>query len=282
MSFEADASLVQQYTTMVRAKAQQKESRLQMAFMAGNHFGKNAVAVEQIGPVEAIEPANRHADTQYISTPHDKRWIAPRPFIWADLIDDEDKVRQLADFESPYSTNGSSAIKRAKDRRAIAALYSVAKTGEDGTTNSGTPVVMTAAALTVARILEAKRRLDEAEVDEDDPRYFVLPGRQVEKLLNQTEIKSADFNTVRALAMGELDSFAGFKFIRSQLLPLSGSNDRCFAWAKSGMHFGVWRDIETFIDRMPAKNNSWQVMVKGNFNATRTEEVKVIEVISTP
>lgn len=38
-------------------------------------------------------------------------------------------------------------------------------------------------------------------------------------LLRETEVSSYDFNNVKALVEGKIDTFMGFKFIRTQRLP---------------------------------------------------------------
>ena len=71
----------------------------------------------------------------------------------------------------------------------------------------------------------------------------------------------------------------GFKFIQIERLPLQNTNERrCLAWAKTGMHLGIWNDITTRISERDDKSYSTQVYVKGTFGATRVEEAKVVEV----
>ena len=70
----------------------------------------------------------------------------------------------------------------------------------------------------------------------------------------------------------------GFNFVQIERLGLSGSDRLCAAWAKSGMHLGVWNDIQTIIDRRAAKGFATQVYVRGTFGATRVEEGKVLQI----
>ena len=79
---------------------------------------------------------------------------------------------------------------------------------------------------------------------------------------------------------GSVDTFMGFKFIHTELLGVDGSGDRrCIAWAKSGLHLGMWNDINTKISERADKSYATQVYVKGTFGATRVEEGKVVEII---
>lgn len=286
MSFEVTTAFVQQYTTNVSLLLQQRGSRLRDCVTVGSYTGKAAKVVEQIGAVTAQAKTSRHADTPLISTPHDARWCHPTDYEWADMIDDQDKLRMLIDPTSPYAMNGAYALGRSMDALIIAAALGTSLTGENGSTStpfdtSNQQIVVGATGLTVAKLRTAKKKLMAAEVDvEMDPLYFAATATQLDNLLGTTEVTSADYNTVKALVAGNVDTFMGFKFVHTELLGLDGSNDRrCIAWAKSGIHLGLWNDVTTKITERADKSYATQVYVKGTFGATRTEEKKVVEVI---
>lgn len=285
MSFEVSTAFVQQYTTNVSILLQQRGSKLREYCTVGSYTGKAAKAVEQIGAVTAQTRTTRHADTPLISTPHDARWVFPTDYEWADLIDDQDKLRMLIDPTSPYAVNGAYALGRAMDDLIIAAALGTAKTGENGSTNTafdtaGQQVAAAATGLTIAKLRAAKRILMQNEVDmSTDPLYIAVTAQQIDNLLGTTEITSSDFNTVKALVQGDIDTFMGFKFIQIERLPKASTNRSCFAWARSGMHVGMWNDITTRISERDDKSYSTQVYVKGTFGATRTEEKKVVEIV---
>lgn len=288
MSFEVNTAFVQQYSTNVQLLLQQRGSKLRDACTIGSYTGKAAKAVEQVGPVTAQQRTSRHGDTPLISTPHDARWVFPTDYEWADLIDDQDKLRMLIDPTSPYSQNGAYALGRAMDDIIIAAALGDAKTGENGTTTTGfdttnQQVAAASTGLTIAKLREAKRRLMAREVDfANDPAYIAVTSRQIENLLATTEATSSDFNTVKALVQGDIDTFMGFKFIQIERLGVNGgSARRCFAWVRSGMHVGIWNDINAKITERADKSYSTQVYVKGTFGATRTEEGKLVEILCT-
>lgn len=286
MSFQVTTAFVQQYSTNVQLLLQQRGSRLRDCVTVGSYTGKAAKAVEQIGEVTAQARTSRHADTPLISTPHDARWVHPTDYEWADMIDDQDKLRMLIDPTSPYAMNGAYALGRAMDSLIITAALGAALTGENGSTStpfdtSNQQIAVGAAGLTVAKLRTAKKKLMANEVDvENDPLYCAVTAVQLDNLLGTTEVTSSDYNTVKALVSGSVDTFMGFKFIHTELLGLDGSSDRrCIAWAKSGMHLGIWNDITTKISERADKSYATQVYVKGTFGATRTEEGKVVEIL---
>ena len=174
MSFEVNTAFVQQYSTNVGLLLQQRGSKLRECVTMGSYTGKAAKAVEQIGSVTAQKRTSRHSDTPLISTPHDARWVFPTDYEWADLIDDQDKLRMLIDPTSPYAQNGAYALGRAMDTDIISAALGTSKTGENGTTSTAFSASQTiaagAAGLTVAKLREAKKILLANEVDvENDP-----------------------------------------------------------------------------------------------------------------
>ena len=286
MSFQVSTAFVQQYTTNVSLLLQQRGSKLRDAVTVGSYTGKAAKAVEQIGSVTAQARTSRHADTPLISTPHDARWVFPTDYEWADMVDDQDKLRMLIDPTSPYAVNGAYALGRAMDDLIITAALGTAMTGENGSTSTAfatatQQIAVGAAGLTVAKLRQARRILMANEVDVAmDPLYIAVTAQQMDNLLGTTEVTSSDYNTVKTLVSGDVDTFLGFKFIQVERLGLDGSGDRrCIAWAKSGLHLGLWNDITTKISERADKSYATQVYVKGTFGATRTEEKKVVEII---
>ena len=122
------------------------------------------------------------------------------------------------------------------------------------------------------------------DVDPDEEKFFVVGSAQVAAMLGITSITSADFNSVKTLVEGEVASFMGFKFIRSERLPLNrvnaSSNERsCFAYVKSAIGLSVGMDIETRVSEREDKNYSTQVYAQMSFGATRIEEEKIVEIL---
>ena len=286
MSFEITTAFVQQYKANVQLLCQQRGTRFRGAVREEPQTGKNAF-YDQIGATKARKRTERHGDTPLISTPHARRRVSLVDYDWADLIDDMDKIRMLIDPESTYALNASYAMGRAMDEEVIEAFTCTAYTGEEGdipVTFPSSQIVDIGGTITVEKLLLAKEMLDAAEVDEDIPRFFTCSANVLSDLLVITDIKSSDYNTVKALVKGEIDTYLGFKFIRSEKLPLnrtgSGAKDRsCYAWAKDGILLAVGQNPIGKIDRRPDKNYSTQVFYSQSLGATRMEEEKVVELL---
>lgn len=282
MSIEITTAFVEQYGANVQLLSQQKGSRLGSRVRNESVTGKNAF-FEQIGAVAARKRPSRHADTPRMDTPHNRRRVSLVDYDWADLIDDEDKVRMLIDPTSSYAMSAAFAMGRAKDDAIIEAAIGTAQTGEDGSTAVTLPgsqkVGHDSKGLNLAKLLEAKQIIDEADVDPDLTRYIALAAEQVSDLLNTTEIKSADFNTVKALAQGQLNTFLGFEFIRTQRLGTDGNSDRqVICWVSDGILLATGKSMSTKISERADKNYATQVFNSMSIGATRMEEVKVVEI----
>lgn len=286
MSIQITTAFVQQYRTGVMSLVQQRMSRLRRAVRVESGIVGKTAFFDQIGATSMIERATRHGDTPQIDTPHSRRRVALRRFDWADLIDDPDKIRTINDFTSPYQQNAASAAGRQMDDLIIEAFFATAATGETGSGTaslaSANTVFWSSAGMTITKLLAAKEIMDGFENDPDEPRYIALAASQVTDLLATTEIKSSDYNTVKALAAGQLNTFCGFEFIRTERLPLdSGGQRRCVAWRKSAMLLGVGADVQVRISERADKNYSTQVHLTMDMGSTRMEEAGVVEIKCT-
>ena len=101
---------------------------------------------------------------------------------------------------------------------------------------------------------------------------------QIEALLGTTQVTRSDFNTVKALASGQVDSFMGFRFIVSNRLAKTGDIRTCFAWAEDGIKLAIGKDVMAKIDERADKSYSTQVYYCMTMGVTRMEEAKVIQV----
>lgn len=289
MSFEVTTAFVNDYKATIEALLQQKESRFESAVSSDNYTGKGGKVVEQIGATTARKKTTRHGDTPLISTPHDARWVYPSDYEWADLIDNEDKLRMIVDPTSPYAVNGASAMKRAKDDEIVAAFFGTAKTGEDGDVSTTFPAAQqvavtvgagAATGLNVAKLRAAKKILMANEVDLDSDMLFVsISAVQHDNMLAEIQAISLDYNDRPVLVEGRITAFMGFNFIHSERLGTDGTGYRRLpCWSKSGMHLGRWNDITTRVSERADKSHATQIYLSGTFGATRVEEGKVVEI----
>jgi hypothetical protein len=282
MSSQITTAFVQQYSANVQLLSQQMGSLLRDKVRVESVVGKNAF-FDQVGSVTAVQKTSRHSDTPQIDTPHARRRVSLSDYEFADLIDNQDKVRMLIDPTSSYAQAAAYAIGRAMDDVIISAALGTAFTGETGSTSTSNAntIAHGSAGLTIAKLRTAKQTLDLNSVDPSIPRYIIVGPKQITDLLGTTEVTSSDFNTVKALANGEINSFLGFNFIVSNRLSLSGTTRSCIAYAQDGIALAVGKDVTARIDERADKSYATQVYYCATFGATRMEEDKVVEVQAT-
>lgn len=291
MSIQITTAFIQQYRANVEHLVQQKGSRLRPLVRTETQNAEFDF-YDRIGATSAQEVTGRHQDTPLINVPHDRRRVSLRDFDWADLIDRPDRIRMLIDPTSPYSQNAAYALGRKMDEVILDAAFGSVYTGKTGSSTVSFPAGQQVAVdyvetgspansgLTIGKLRRAKQILDQNEVDPTERRYIAMTAKQMTDLLRTTEVTSADYNTVRALVQGEINSFMGFEFVRTELVRTNASSHRrCVAWAQSGLLLAVGQDIVTDIGPRRDKRNSTQVYVSASFGATRMEEEKVVEII---
>ena len=282
MSTQITTAFVEQYSANVQLLSQQSGSLLRDKVRVESVVGKNAF-FDQIGSVTATVRSSRHSDTPQADTPHSRRRVSLADYEFADLIDDLDKVRMLADPTSTYAQAAAYAMGRAMDDAIIAAATGTAYTGVSGGTSTSLPsgqkiLEAGTAGLTIAKLRQAKKILDLGDVDPSISRYIIVGPKQIDDLLGTTEVTSSDFNTVKALAMGDINSFLGFNFIVSNRLNLASSKRDCIAFAQDGLLLAVGKDVTARIDERSDKGYATQVYYSAAFGATRMEEAKVVQV----
>jgi len=286
MSTQITTAFVEQYSSNVAMLAQQMGSRLRAAVDVENVTGKNAF-FDQVGVTAAQVRTSRHADTPQIDTPHSRRRLSLSSYEWADLIDEQDKVRMLIDPTSSYAKAAAAAMGRSMDDVIISAFQGSAQAGVAGATSVALPsgskfaTANQADGLTIAKMIAAKKFFDLNDVDPSIPRYIVCGATQIADLLGTTQVTSSDFNTVKALAAGDIDTFMGFKFILSNRLNFDATNtdDRlAFAFTQDSIKLGVGKDITAKIDVRPDKSYATQVYTCMDIGAVRMEENKVFQI----
>ena len=282
MSSQITTAFVQQYSANIQMLSQQMGSLLRDKVRLESVVGKNAF-FDQVGKVTAQLKTSRHSDTPQIDTPHARRSVSLADYEFADLIDQQDKVRLLIDPTSSYAQAAAMAMGRAMDDVIISAATGTSFTGETGSTSTVLPSAQkitegSTAGLTIAKLRTAKQTFDLNSVDPSIPRFIIVSPRQINDLLGTTEVTSSDFNTVKALANGEINSFLGFNFIVSNRLSIASSKRLCIAFAQDGITLAVGKDVQARIDERADKSCATQVYYCMSIGATRMEEEKIVSI----
>jgi hypothetical protein len=280
-------AFVRQYNDTIAMLVQQKMTKLRGSVLVDTDFTGEYKFYDQLGATEMIEKTSRHQDTPIIDPDHNRRRLGKQDFIHNTLFDKEDQLAMLIDPKSKYMLAATMAAGRKMDDVIITGMGGTAYSGVAGATSvafgngltDDNTIAAGGAGLTKAKILQAKKMLDEQEVDDDD-RFLVCSAEQIEDLLNTTEVASSDYNSVKALVEGQIDTWIGFKFIRSERLDTDDSDNRLvYAYHKAAIQLGIQKEANGRIDERPDKNYAWQVFMSMSIGATRLEEERIVKIL---
>lgn len=220
-------SIPQHYSTEFSTnwihRVQQTNGRLD-PFVEDDSFEGERKRYDRIGAQNSRRRTERKGPTNIVDPALDHRWAYRASYDVGNLLDQDD-ARNLGPLVVPtsdYVRSHANAYHRDSDDVAWQAALDDALTGELGNTPSALPVSQKIAVgvtgLTLQKLIDANQILEDADLEDDQPRVLCVTARQLTDLLNTTEIKSIDYNTVRALVNGTIDTFMGFKFVKIKRL----------------------------------------------------------------
>jgi len=114
--------------------------------------------------------------------------------------------------------------------------------------------------LNVAKLREAKKLLDKGNVPPQD-RHIVLHANNLASLLSENSVTSSDFNTIKALVQGEINTFLGFTFhvlgdrAEGGLPVASGDVRSVWAFHKDAVGYAEGMGPKTEINYVPEKTS---------------------------
>jgi hypothetical protein len=109
------------------------------------------------------------------------------------------------------------------------------------------------------KLIAAKKALDANNVPMDN-RHIIIHANNLAGMLGETKVTSSDFNTVKALVQGEINTFLGFTFHvlgdRSEGgLPLSGGDRTVYAFHRDAIGMAEGIAPKTEINYIPEKTS---------------------------
>lgn len=277
-----------QYYNYVKDMAQQKTSRARGLFEETQIVGEKIV-YELTAPDDLDQVTQRYGDTSYSEPEEYRREMSLTRWNKAFLIDDLDPMKMVEDPRNVYVRKMAMAQGRKWDDVIFSAAFATVTTGHNGgssvawnASNSDCRILTDGqtTGLTLDLLIEAGVSLDENEfMEPDEERYIFLPPRAVGDLLKDDKVPSSDYNTVRALVNGQLNSFYGFRFVKTNRLPTTddGQYYRCIACVKSAIVCAS-RERKTQIGPDPGKQWKTAVYSEIELGALRTQEKAIVEI----
>ena len=283
------------FSQNISLKLQQMGSMLRGTVTEAPYEGKSASPVNQYEKVRMNKVSSRFAPMKRVDAQTDRRWVSPQDFDLPQLVDTFDKLKTILDPESALVHNAVMAAGREIDIVILQATTAAAQTGEQGAGstafNSNNTVTVsvgeTNSRLNVPKLLQLKELMRANHVDFDrDEVYVPLTAKDESNMLSQIQVVSKDFQDKPVLQEGRLKSFLGFTFeyceqVEETMNVVGGNRVDIPVWAKSGMHLGMWNDIQSDISRRnDLEGLPWQAYIYLSCGATRLEENKVYVVQS--
>lgn len=287
------------YSDKWGAYLQQEASRLDKYVTVETGLTGKMVTFDQYGLLAFEENVSRMGQTVLAEAPTKRRVMYPHIYTKAVGFDEFD-AKKLANIDVPVSKTIEglrSAAGRSMDKVMLDAFLGVNYIGDNGTTPvefSETQVVESdyvdtgsavSSNLTVAKLRKALAMLHKAEAWNEERRAYgdelvlACTSSQIDSLLKEPQVSSYDYNTVRALAEGKVDTFLGFRIIRTELLPIDASGVRsCLAWVKSKAQFGIWDDFKVKISVRDDLDEALQIRAKFACGATRLQEEAFVKI----
>lgn len=290
------------YQMNVTLAVQQISSRFMPGFTYHADLkGRQMQMLDLILPHAAIIDGPRGGDTPNVEQIHEPVWVRPRQVEDGKLIEKEDYIKALTDYQSPYVQGMAAAVVRARDQIFAAALTGARIIGLDGATTSNYTAPATAAyAGTVAATVGSAdgatdtgmnvRKLNRVDaiwrslyVDnlDGDERWVAVNAVGMAQLFNDIVTINTDFRK-----MAELDTqtrtvqrVAGFNITSFEgIADTDATHYTAVAWLKSGMHYGDFSPLVTDVAPNPAKKYRPHIYLENWFGATRSEDARVIKI----
>jgi hypothetical protein len=179
-----------------------------------------------------------------------ENWNAPE---YTDIFD---QAEVNFDEKQELAKTIAKALSRREDQIILDAMGAITFQTSPTSIDEGLDLATAAAGLTVTELRAASTGLTDRGVDSDE-RHIALTAGALNSLLGETEITSSDYNSVKALVQGDVDTFMGFKFHVIETRAEGGLPSLTnYAWQKSAIGYAVGIDMKTTIDWV-AHKTSW-------------------------
>lgn len=205
MSKTADQAFVDAFDDEVK-HAYQGGGKLRETVTVRNNIGANSIQFQKLGTAQMRDNARQSkfepADVTHsnaTATLTDKRVSE----LTSLFDDDKMNINERQELAKVFGK----AMGRQEDQTVYDTINGGSYSGDQqvGTSVGGN------AAMNTTKIRQAKYWFDKIEAPMED-RYFVMTPKAQQQLLGTTSATSSDYNSVRALVQGEIDTWLGFTF----------------------------------------------------------------------
>jgi len=258
-----------------------------------NLRGQQVQITDLVGSSEARLDAPEGGDTPDIENNHEPIWVQPRRIDWGKLLREEDAIKSLTDFRSPYTQSGANAIIRQRNRLLAGGIFAPRLIGNqvpvstawagstvpitwgsaDGATNVG---------MNVKKILHGMKLMEDADIDtEMEDLYLVLDPQEIEDLYNDITYVNRDYRSKAVLEEKRVLEILGIPIIPSKRIADAAANQSTAGlYCKSGMVWGDFSPVKITSAPNPAKQFREHIYIETWLGVTRTEDAKAVKIIN--
>ena len=294
------------FTTVMEMLLQQDVSRLRGLVDSRAYKGQEAAAVNQMGALQFKMPAGRYSPKQFQIAQFTRPWVVPQPRSLTVPVDEFDLLNSIVDPKGVIAQSAVAAGNRVYDDVIIAQAFGTTLRGPDKSSQTSETFPSTASTststsapyggflvadtfgsgasvgMTPSKIREMRRVARHYQNNLDAESITIVAGSQQESdLLSQTMVIDKDFSAGMTFEDGRVGRIYGTNFAWSERLQTSSSNSlrNCIGFVRSGLHLGIWKDMDTRVDRRTdLESDPWQLYSMIQVGACRTQLGKVFQI----
>lgn len=305
------------YADMIRLKIQQEFSELQMTCDQEQLRGDplyldsyKSVTLTQRAINQQYGAYTTGGDKLYKSMLTERRPLKPSFYEYSELFDPRHERAWMRAVrpDSQYARNVMAAFNRQKDSTIITAFDATVTLGGEHDSTTVSPATgatgqtiwyndpratnlegaNTGGRMDLSRILAAGQYLNGK--GHRGQRYAVINEVGLSQILSDATISSADYNSVRLLMAGEIDTFMGFQWfmtpensatVTGKFDAGSSTSTTCYQayfYTEDAMVFGMTNDVRIRFDEIPDRGYALQAYHEFGVGAVRMDESAIVRV----
>jgi hypothetical protein len=233
-------------------QAYQAEALLRGTMRARTNVAGNTVKFPKIGKGIATVRVPQ-TDVTPLNVTYSQVTATLTDYIAAEYSDIFQQSHINFDERRELVTVVSKSIARRMDQICIDALNAAS-----GASTVATSVGGSATNMNIEKLRATAKALNLKNVPAED-RYLLMHASQLDALLGETEVTSADYAAVKALVRGEINTFMGFNILTMGDRDEGGvplpSTRTCFAWHKDSLGYAESMAQKTEVNYVPEKTS---------------------------
>lgn len=257
----------------------------------GTSFNCDDIGASQPAPVTTRVPNSPEGFLEQV-----RRGGHFEAFADGKFIDNRDKARELSDPSNATMKSIMAGKARYMEDKIIDTLFGTTYSGQNLTTANTFPAGQIIAVdsrenlhddesvaaagnlgLTVGKLITANVMLDRSELDGE--RYFGWTSYEKAQLLASTPVTSGDYANVKALVEGKITEFMGFRFVRTERMPVASGITKCGAWIKPAIQYKAREIITAKITQREDKSFRWYAYYETEHAGARHYDNGVVQVL---